>query len=204
MSIYANAMFQAEAREIADFVVNQITLGEVNTAGDYNPNRRYLNLTCPRGMDLFNRMNDTFTIGRTEKGRVRIVHTQPGQAHKLFMILTSKGGSCEDGTGRIMVPDKDYNDFKVLARASGSDSETEGMKWETLVIQAPANGIVRVKPSGSCEDYPNKLYLIHDMQVYPCYLEELEALCAKLGCEVPFNLHPRRTSIGFGGDWIIL
>lgn len=195
--LYANKEMKAAEREMEFGIIYQIGMGEVGRG------RKFMALACPKDTKIEKGMNPNFTIGTTKSGKPRINQKAD---NTLYMMLSAEGGYTRRGNGTIKVLASQKEKFEVMARGNGADGDAGRIGfWDCLLLKAPTtDAIVRVRTSGSGYGTPSDLYVIHQGNVYHCYLAELEECCETLGMQVTCELVKGDEGLQFGDDWITL
>lgn len=195
--LYSNQQVKAVKREMEFGTIYQVGMGEMGRG------RKFMALTCPKDTTIEKGINTDFTIGTTKSGRPRI---NKKADDTLYLMLSAKGGYTRRGCGTIKVLESQKNQFEVLARGRGADGAAGRIGyWDCMLIKAPSTDtIVRVRTSGGGYGTPSDLYVIHDSNVYHCYLSDLEECCEALGIDVPCEVINREDGLYFGNDWLNL
>lgn len=195
--IYSNQNLETVTKKMDFGTIYQVTMGETGRG------RKLMALTCPKDTKIAKGMNQELTIGTTKSGKPRI---NKQKDNTLYMLLSAQGGYTRRGDGYIQVPSRQKELFQILARGNGADGMAGRVGyWDCLLLKAPStNAVVRVRTSGGGYGTPSDIYVIHEGDVYHCYLDTLEECCEALGIEVTNNFVADKSGLHFGDDWITL
>ena len=195
--IYTNQALETFAKEMDFGTIYQVAMGETGRG------RKLMALTCPKDTKIAKGMNPELTIGTTKSGKPRI---NKQADNTLYMLLSAQGGYTRRGDGFIQVPTRQKDLFQILARGNGADGMAGRVGfWDCLLLKAPStNAVVRVRTSGGGYGTPSDIYVIHEGDVYHCYLTDLEECCDSLGIEVPCEFVADSSGLHFGDDWVTL
>ena len=177
--LYANRNFKTSERSFDFGKRHQLALGEEGRG------RKLVPLTCPSEISIpaFTLVKE-LTIGKTQSGRPRIIKAGRNDC-TLFMLIDSYVNYSRRGCGYVMVLNSQVDDFDVIARGNGADGDAGRIgSWVCPITKCPANGIVRIKYSGSGYGIPSDLLIIKDNSVYKCQLKNLDDCCDSLGIDL--------------------
>ena len=195
--IYSNQYLESVTKEMDFGNIYQVSMGEIGRG------RKLMALTCPEGTKIAKGINRELTIGTTKSGKPRI---NKQKDNTLYMLLSAQGGYTRRGDGYIQVPSRQKELFQILARGNGADGMAGRVGyWDCLLLKSPStDAVVRVRTSGGGYGTPSDIYVIHDGNIYHCYLDTLEECCEALGIEVPNDFVADNSGLHFGDDWITL
>jgi len=130
---------------------------------------------------------EELSIGQSSTGRPTIIKNKD---NKLFLIINTYGGYTRRGNGWIRPIE---GDFKILAEGNGADGDAGRIgTWGVYVIEAPQNGILRIRYSGQyrggVDPEYNDLLFVKEGKVELIELKDIETYLDSKGLPFPSYL----------------
>ena len=157
MTIYSNKDIKSIEREIGDYKINVINLGEKGRG------RREISLPCD-SLRINKGKNEGLAIGETRSGRPRII-----QGDGKYAFISTEGGYTRRGCGMLHIFNEDKNNIRVIAKGNGADGIAGRIgDWDAYVIEILEDCIFKIRYSGGGE---SKL-IISDENGFKYYTKE--------------------------------